>query len=161
LAGPLLILRLVLALLLYLFLGVAFYILWRGLSQSEEKPAVTCAPATLIIEEGSDKGKQFALRPVTTVGRASDNPLVIHDPYASASHAMILWREDRWWLEDLESHNGTFLNGEQVSQPLTLTTGDCIRIGETILRFEMASRGVQPPDLPTDRSSDILTRALS
>ena len=75
------------------------------------------------------------LRPITALGRAGDNTLVLDDPFVSAHHALVLWRDERWWLEDLESHNGTFLNGERVSSARPLTSGDRIRLGETQLRF--------------------------
>jgi len=133
----LLTLRLALAALLYLFLAVALYVLWRGLRQNEKSPGVNQTAAQVIIEQGDEQGKCVVLRPVTAIGRSAANVLPINDPFASTSHAMILWREDLWWIEDLESHNGTFLNDERVTQPVPLTSGDHVRIGETILRFEI------------------------
>ncbi|MBN2001969.1 MAG: FHA domain-containing protein [Anaerolineae bacterium] len=132
----LLALRLILTILLYLFLGVAFYILWRGLRQNEQQPDVRPTPAKLTVEEGVSAGMSITLRPVTTAGRADNNPMILDDPFASTHHAMFLWRENAWWLEDLESHNGTFLNGERIFKPTQLTSGDHIRIGQTILRFD-------------------------
>lgn len=132
----LLVLRLVLAALLYLFLGVAFYILWRGLGQHKRETAVPPAPAQIVIEAGPDEGRRVALRPITAIGRAESSHLAISDPFASANHAIILWREDLWWLEDLESHNGTYVNDNRITQPVPLTSGDRIRIGETVLRFD-------------------------
>lgn len=129
-------LRFALALLLYLFLGVAFYVLWHGLSQHEREAPAAHTPAQIIVEEGTNSGQRITLRPITAVGRAETNHLIIDDPFASTNHAMILWREDLWWLEDLESHNGTFVNGERITQPVPLTAGDRIRIGETLLRFD-------------------------
>jgi pSer/pThr/pTyr-binding forkhead associated (FHA) protein len=79
------------------------------------------------------------LRPITAIGRAENNPIVVDDPFASAHHAIIIWREDHWWLEDLDSHNGTYLNEARVTQPATLASGDRIRIGQTVLRFERAT----------------------
>ena len=49
---------------------------------------------------------------------------------------LILWRDELWWLEDLESHNGTFLNEQRITNPMPLASGDRIRIGTTVLRFE-------------------------
>ena len=132
----LLALRLILALLLYIFLGVAFYVLWRGLKQNERDVPATHTPAQIIVEEGPDQGQRVTLRPITAVGRADTSHLVINDPFASTNHAMILWREGLWWLEDLGSHNGTYVNDERITQPVPLTSGDRIRIGETILRFD-------------------------
>lgn len=136
-AELLLALRFGLALLLYLFLGVAFYILWQGLRQHEKTPVIAHTPAHVIIEEGEEQGKRLALRPVTAIGRSHTNILIIADAFASNHHALILWRDELWWLEDLESHNGTFLNEQRITQPVPLTSGDRIRIGATVLRFEV------------------------
>ncbi len=136
-AELLLALRFGLALLLYLFLGVAFYILWQGLRQHEKTPVIAHTPAHVIIEEGEEQGKRLSLRPVTAIGRSHTNILIITDAFASNHHALILWRDELWWLEDLESHNGTFLNEQRITQPVPLTSGDRIRIGATVLRFEV------------------------
>lgn len=133
----LLALRLILAALLYLFLGVAFFILWKGLQKNEEAEVNTHTPAQVTIEEGKGQGKQIALRPVTGIGRAATNVVAVNDLFTSMNHALILWRENLWWLEDLKSHNGTYLNGEPVTQPVPLTSGDLVRIGETVLKFEL------------------------
>lgn len=136
-AELLLALRLGLALLLYLFLGVAFYILWQGLRQHEKAPVIAHTPAYVIIEAGDNHGKRLPVRPVTAIGRSHTNILVIADAFASNHHALILWRDELWWLEDLESHNGTFLNEQRITHPMPLTSGDRIRIGATVLRFEV------------------------
>ncbi len=130
-------LRLALAALLYLFLVVALYVMWRGLRQNEQAPVSTQIEAQVIIEQGEEPGKCVLLRSVTAIGRGGGNVLPLTDPFTSTNHALILWREDKWWLEDLGSHNGTFLNDERITQPAALTSGDHIRIGETVLRFEI------------------------
>ena len=136
-AEVLLALRFALAALLYLFLGVALTILWLELRRHERNPSPAHHPGRLAVEEGPDADKSIPLRPVTTVGRAEDNVLMLDDPFASTNHAMVLWREGQWWLEDLESHNGTYLNGQRLDRPQRLTSGDHIRIGESILRFDL------------------------
>jgi hypothetical protein len=73
-----------------------------------------------------------------TVGRSTDNDLVLDsDEFASVHHARIQPRRDGVWLEDLDSTNGTFLNGAKLSRPQKLTPGDVIRVGETDLRYEL------------------------
>ncbi len=128
----LLVLRLLLSVILYTFLGLAFYVLWRNLqadSQPAREPPPT--PARLL-----GKNEQpFTLQPYTSVGRAANNTLVLEDPFASHHHALIFWQEECWWLEDLESHNGTFLNEETVSVPVPLTAGDTLMFGETQFDF--------------------------
>ncbi len=73
-----------------------------------------------------------------TLGRAAENDLVLDDDeFASVKHARIEPRRDGVWLQDLESTNGTFVNGSKVTRPLKLSPGDVIRVGETDLRYEL------------------------
>lgn len=73
-----------------------------------------------------------------TMGRSNENDLVLDtDEFASVHHARIQPRRDGVWLEDLDSTNGTFLNGAKLTRPQKLTPGDVIRVGETDLRFEL------------------------
>jgi pSer/pThr/pTyr-binding forkhead associated (FHA) protein len=129
-------LRFALAFILYAFLALFLYVLWRDLRAGGTAESVAPHPATLKGEKGRTAGERVLLRPVTALGRADDNTLVLDDPFASAHHAIIFWREKHWWLEDLGSHNGTLLNGEPVNGPARLVPDDEIRIGETVLRFE-------------------------
>jgi pSer/pThr/pTyr-binding forkhead associated (FHA) protein len=73
-----------------------------------------------------------------TLGRAAENDLVLDtDEFASVQHARIEPRRDGVWLQDLDSTNGTFLNGAKLTRPQKLTPGDVIRVGETDLRYEL------------------------
>lgn len=73
-----------------------------------------------------------------TVGRSSENDLVLDsDEFASTKHARIEPRRDGVWVEDLDSTNGTFVNGMKVSERQKLSPGDVIRVGETDLRYEL------------------------
>jgi pSer/pThr/pTyr-binding forkhead associated (FHA) protein len=73
-----------------------------------------------------------------TLGRAADNDLVLDsDEFASVKHARIEPRRDGVWVEDLNSPNGTFVNGMKLSRRQKLTPGDVIRVGETDLRYEL------------------------
>lgn len=132
--GTLLALRLVLAAILYLFLGLLLYTLWRNLRQNETTAPVR-PPAASLVWDGDIERRPFELLPITGLGRAPDNAIVLEDPFASAHHALIQWRDGRWWIEDLGSHNGTFLNEQPITEAALLTPGDQIRIGETLMRF--------------------------
>jgi pSer/pThr/pTyr-binding forkhead associated (FHA) protein len=73
-----------------------------------------------------------------TLGRAPENDLVLDtDDFASVHHARIEPRRDGVWLQDLDSTNGTFVNGVKLTRPRKLTPGDVIRVGETDLRYEL------------------------
>jgi hypothetical protein len=73
-----------------------------------------------------------------TLGRAPENDLVLDsDEFASVQHARIEPRRDGVWVEDLDSTNGTFVNGVKLTRPRKLASGDVIRVGETDLRYEL------------------------
>jgi hypothetical protein len=93
-------------------------------------------PARLVIVGGSRNGQVIPLTgPVTTLGRAATCQVVIEDNFASRHHAQIARRDDRYWLRDLESKNGTLLDGEAVTGEIPLPDGATIQIGDTRLRF--------------------------
>ena len=72
-----------------------------------------------------------------TVGRGGQNDLVLDgDEFASARHARIEARGDGVWVQDLDSTNGTFLNGARVVGAERMSPGDVLRVGETDLRVE-------------------------
>jgi pSer/pThr/pTyr-binding forkhead associated (FHA) protein len=83
-----------------------------------------------------DSAFQVDSAPVT-IGRAGQNDLVLDgDEFASARHAQIEVRGDGVWVQDLDSTNGTFVNGSRVVGAERLSPGDVLRVGETDLRVE-------------------------
>ncbi|MFL5959311.1 MAG: FHA domain-containing protein [Gaiellaceae bacterium] len=86
------------------------------------------------LEEGDEFPVDSA--PVT-VGRGGQNDLVLHgDDFASARHARIELRGDGVWVQDLDSTNGTYVNGTRVAGAQRLDAGDVLRVGATDLRVE-------------------------
>jgi hypothetical protein len=72
-----------------------------------------------------------------TIGRADDNTLALNgDEYASSHHARVEAQRDGVWVHDLDSTNGTFVNGEQIQGRKRLHEGDTLRIGESEMRLE-------------------------
>ena len=85
-----------------------------------------------------EDGAEFPLNSApVTVGRGGQNDLVLTgDEFASARHARIEVRGDGAWVQDLESTNGTYVNGARVAGAQRLTAGDVLRVGETDLVVE-------------------------
>lgn len=133
--------RLLLTALLYLFLIAVLIVLWRDLRVSAEAPAaVQERKARLIVLascDGLEEGAALPLQPFTTLGRNAANTIVVPDTFASAEHALISWRSGQWWLEDLDSRNGTQLNDAGVTMPTVLSAGDVISIGQVKLKVEI------------------------
>lgn len=139
--GMLLALRFLLAVLLYAFLGVVVWILWQDLRRVVWGGRSRPAGRLVVVEAGEtdlEAGAAFALQEVTSLGRAPSNRITLPDPYVSAHHALLAWRDGHWWLEDLGSRNGTTLNGEPVTRPTVVSTGDLIGVGRVVLRLEEA-----------------------
>jgi DNA-binding response OmpR family regulator len=84
----------------------------------------------LMVQGGEQKGREIALTEKTlTVGRLDDNTIVILDRLASRRHAMLERQHGQYAIRDVGSRNGTFVNGERISEPLVLRDGDEIQIG--------------------------------
>lgn len=80
---------------------------------------------------------RYPLLPLTSIGRASSNTIVLDNGYVSTEHALITRRGDQWWLEDVGSRNGTLLNEVPLSEAALVTVGDVIAIGETQFKVEL------------------------
>lgn len=91
----------------------------------------------LLIKSADGKEQIIPLNRVrTTIGRSVRNDICIADPFASRFHAEIRREGDIFWLRDLGSANGTFRNGEQISQSVKLAPYDEIQLGETKIIFQ-------------------------
>ncbi|MFM9919433.1 FHA domain-containing protein [Lacisediminihabitans sp. H27-G8] len=86
----------------------------------------------LVITSGPKEGLELSLpKEPLTIGRSSESGLVIRDDYTSTHHArLMLWSED-WVIQDLDSTNGTFLNGTRVTLPTPVPLNTPVRIGTT------------------------------
>ena len=86
----------------------------------------------LVITSGQKAGAEFPLgRDEITIGRSSDSAIIIRDDYTSTHHArMMLWN-GQWMIQDLDSTNGTFLDGARVTVPVPIPLGATIKVGAT------------------------------
>jgi hypothetical protein len=94
--------------------------------------ATTSTARHLVITSGAKAGTEIPLgtEPLT-IGRSSESGLVIRDDYTSTHHARLLLWNDEWMIQDLDSTNGTFLDGKRVSVPTQVPLDTPIRIGAT------------------------------
>lgn len=132
-------LRLALAITLFTFLGWAFYTLLQDLRQqgaklsAQKKLGITFY---IRIEAGRESAKHFA-QPEIILGRDTNSDLSVMDEAMSAHHARITYHHGQWWLEDLNSTNGTFLNQEKLVTPAVIITGDEFKCGNTIFSIRI------------------------
>ncbi|MBP7866738.1 MAG: FHA domain-containing protein [Acidobacteria bacterium] len=88
-------------------------------------------PETLVAEKGPVAGSSFSLKSRVRIGRAPDNEITLPDKKASHHHAILNILAGRLVLTDLNSTNGTTLNGIRVSEPTEVHAGDRIIIGDS------------------------------
>lgn len=77
----------------------------------------------------------YSLVSNVTIGRSGSNKITIKDPYISKKHAEIIKDNDEYFIEDLKSANGTFLNNEEIMDAAILKNGDTITIGSINFLF--------------------------
>ena len=89
-----------------------------------------------VIRQGSDPrlrpGSLVALKPEMAIGSQGDNDLVLRDRFVSSHHANLRWDGVTWWIEDLNSTNGTFVNQQRVTPgaPLAVPGGSMLEVGD-------------------------------
>lgn len=110
-------------------------------------------PCKLIMEQGPSPGETFDLTEAqTALGRAPANDYVVTFPAVSGRHALITQEGGQFYIEDLNSSNGTFLNGERLLGKRPLSNGDIIGLGQSVfLRFAApVPDSTLPRGLPLD-----------
>jgi pSer/pThr/pTyr-binding forkhead associated (FHA) protein len=153
----------VLAVLKYSFLALLYFFVFRAIravaidvsgrrkapagqvamDQRAAKPAKPAksggkAPNQLVVKlENGKKAGQFALKSEPLqIGRAEACHVRLEDRYSSQFHARLYPSEGTWYLEDLGSTNGTYLNRQRVQGTVEVHAGDQIRIGRTTLELK-------------------------
>jgi pSer/pThr/pTyr-binding forkhead associated (FHA) protein len=101
------------------------------------RPAATDAWLVATKGGGLDAGERFDLFGGISIGRSSDADVRIEDRYASGIHARVYSRGANYYVEDMNSTNGTFLNGGRLNGEAKLNDLDEVRIGNTEFRFEL------------------------
>ena len=135
------ILRLLVVVFLYGFLILAVYTIWKemrstSLAVSERKiPAITLAQ----VDESMEEARDFSCANVT-IGRDNACEYAISNDTVSAHHARLSYHHKQWWIEDLQSTNGTFLNDERIFTPTVIISGDEVRCGQISLQITIKSK---------------------
>jgi hypothetical protein len=139
---------------LYLFVLViarsAFKDLRRTVAPAPDATGFHAAPAYseaprgpdgwLVAERGGglEPNQRFDLIGGLSIGRSKEADVRIEDRYASSIHARVFSREGRFYVEDMNSTNGTLLNGATLHGEAELIDGDTVQIGDTTFRLEVS-----------------------
>lgn len=91
----------------------------------------------VVVVDGPLRGSHMEITTLNalTLGRAQDNDFVLGDDFSSSSHARLFRRGSDWFVEDLDSRNGTFVGGNRIDQPERVSVGTDIRMGRTTVRL--------------------------
>lgn len=92
--------------------------------------------ARIVVINGEDAGMAFPLKGTASFGRAESNTVTIRDAKVSRQHAQLQQQGNEYILIDLNSSNGTYVNGERIEE-YVLSNGDEIMIGDCVMQFQM------------------------
>jgi len=129
--------------LLYLFIARAVRVIWLDLvgSRSSRKRQQSSqpsgrrrgAPRSISVAEPDKPVRTFTLSEELTFGRSESCDVALEDTYTSNLHARLFVKDGSWFVEDLGSTNGTYLNRVKVTAPAPIAVGDEVRVGKTIV----------------------------
>lgn len=132
-------LRIAVIFFLYLFLYQILRAITRELRTTGVQQTASSQYGNLVVldpgRSGLEAGKRFVLNQVNTIGRGMTNDIALNDTFLSNEHAILQWDGQNWIVEDLESTNGTRMNGGEVLQPMLINYGDTIQLGRIALKL--------------------------
>ena len=125
---------------LYLFLWQLAVVIWRDLRRAAAGEVQVPPPTgRLVVLDGGgtsyEAGHSFPLGQTTTIGRGPDNSIVLSDGFVSTNHAALSFRDGSWWLSDLGSRNGTWVNGQKVTGEVRIGHGDVVSVGQIKMKL--------------------------
>lgn len=144
-ASLLFLFRLISAAALLIFLGLIFWYLQRDLRSARylgDRSLSSFGMVRILSNPTSTPPENtlLELATVTSIGRNTRNTIVLEDSFVSSEHALLTWRDNQWWLEDLNSRNGTLLNDVVITDPIVVSAGDIITLGEIRMKLELPGR---------------------
>ncbi|MCZ2126496.1 MAG: FHA domain-containing protein [Anaerolineales bacterium] len=143
-------LRILAALALYGFFGWTLFFLYREVRQRGSAVVNRRAPKIGVSFSAADGAKflrQFDQTEIS-VGRAPNCDISLADDAVSARHARLIYHHSQWWLEDLESTNGTRLNNAPLVSSAVIASGDEIQCGNYSLLVQIADDVLVAPTVP-------------
>ena len=123
---------------LYLFLSEAVRAVWRDVRLSSQGGYTTEGARLEVLDPARARlsaGSVYSIHGTTRIGRELGNDIVADDDTVSAEHARLVQRDGHWWIEDMGSTNGTWVNDRHVEGSRPLKPGDLIHVGRVRLRF--------------------------
>lgn len=151
-----LVLRIGLALVLYYFLWRVLQTLWQSLKQQKDilsdqkKPGIHIDATT----EGGQEYKYDYWQTEILIGRGPHCNISLKDKSLSSTHARISFHHSQWWLEDMNSRNGTILNKDKITTPTVVINGDQFKCGNTVFTLRVDISNNDSPRIIEPESGD-------
>ena len=135
-------LRVVMAIVLYAFLGVSIYLLWKEFWHvANTSNAQTIPPIQLSTKRRANLPDEMIFNfPQIFIGRDPVCEFFLDNETVSSKHVRIFYQHSQWWAEDLGSSNGTFLNEQSVVIPTVLTDSDQLRCGKVVIDITIRNK---------------------
>jgi hypothetical protein len=92
----------------------------------------------VVVDSGSTPlipGARMAIEPITTIGRSPTNTIELDSGFVSTEHTRITYRGHSLWVEDMGSRNGTLVDGQPVTEPVAVTPGTILQVGDVRFKF--------------------------
>ncbi len=133
-----LIFRVAFLVLLYSFLVLAIWMLWRSVVSKQVNHGNIPIPSlTLSTVIGTDVMTQTFATNEVLIGRSLDCDFILEDSTVSSRHARLSYRLNQWWFEDLKSTNGSYLDGIRVQEPVVVKDKDEFYCGDAIFTISI------------------------
>ncbi len=123
------------------FVGMLYLFLWQvarsiGGYLGAGRRSITSgkeAGELVVVRSDSQSGTRVLVSDSVVIGRSEEADVFLDDPYASTFHMRLTMEEGSLTVADLGTTNGTYVNGRRVTTPMTLSTGDSVQVGKTIM----------------------------
>src|SRR5215218_10410995 len=134
------VLRLIFLAMLYAFLYFVVRALVRDLRAAAREPTAELGRLVVVACPSGEpaSGSTFALDAITSLGRDVNNSIVLDDEFVSTTHVALTYRGRAWYVEDVGSTNGTYVNGSRIDGLSPIAYGDELQVGQVRLRLERA-----------------------
>ena len=129
--------------LLYLFIARGIRVIYLDLVGQRARQGTSTSrprtrpgrgtPKSVLVTESNKEPRTVPLTGEVGIGRADDCAVQLDDTYISTNHARLFSKEGQWFVEDLGSTNGTYLNRVKVTAPSPIAVGDEVRVGKTTI----------------------------
>ncbi len=134
------VIRVLLALSLLAFIAVLFLTIWRQLKAQIKIISPEFYSHINLLPIGEEDRESFEIKQAEVlIGRDPNCKVHIQNETVSAQHSRLYYADQHWWINDLNSTNGTFLNDEVIDRPCVLTENDVLTFGEVKFNVKILS----------------------